>query len=229
LYSFLNYNIFLSEFVLNSNRRIYIIYYQLQNMDTNSKSNNKLGPLFKKTLTLIQEFGESFPEYSEHFVYRDLKKGEFLLKEGSVCNYYWYVKEGLFRNFYYKDSKEIITFFGYPGTILTSNQSFVLREPCKDNIQAITDAIVYSINREAYSKLYEKSPAIQEIERSLNELYIMWLEERLNLIQFCTAQERYHNLMQHEPFLINQIPVTYLASYLGITLETLSRIRSKYK
>ena len=204
-------------------------FLHMQNLFTSSKNSNKLAPAFEKILILIQEFGESFPEHNDYFIYKQVKKGDFLLKEGTICNHYWYVKEGLFRNFYNKDSKEIVTFFGYPGTVLTSNQSFVLREPCKDNIEAITDANVYSINREAYSKLYEKSPEIQEIERLLNELYILWLEERLNLIQFCTAQERYHNLMQNEPFLINQIPLTYLASYLGITLETLSRIRSKYR
>lgn len=201
----------------------------MQSPVPNSKNNNKLSPVFEKILALIQKFEESSSSYDDYFVYKHVKKGEFLLKQGTICNYYWYVKEGLFRNFYNKDSVEIVTFFGYPGIILTSNQSFVLREPCKDNIQAITDASVYVINREAYSKLYKQSKEIQEIERLLNELYIMWLEERLYLLQFCTAQERYNNLMQNEPFLINQIPVTHLASYLGISLETLSRIRSKYK
>lgn len=193
-----------------------------------SKTNNKLSPYYKKILTLIQEFGRTSPEFKEYFVLKNLEKGEFLLKEGTICSYFWYVKDGLFRSFYYKDSTEIVTLFGYPGMILTSAQSHLLQEPCKDNIQAITRAAVYAINREAYSKLYEKSPMIQEIEKRINELYILWLEERLRLIQFCTAQERYNNLIQSEPFLISQIPVTYLASYLGITLETLSRIRSKH-
>ena len=201
----------------------------MSNPGASSKNNNKLSPVFDRILTLIREFEESSPEHSEYFIQKDLKRGEFLLKEGTICNYYWYVEEGLFRNFYIKDSTEIVSFFGYPGIILTSNQSFVLREPCRDNIQALTDASVYAINREAHSKLYEKSQVIQEIDRLFNALYIMWLEERLHLIQFCTAQERYNKLMQNEPFLINQIPVTYIASYLGISLETLSRIRSKYK
>lgn len=73
------------------------------------------------------------------------------------------------------DSTGIVTFFGYPGMILTSNQGYTFREPCLDKIHAITHVEVYAINREAYSRLYEKSEEIHEIERLTNDLYILWL------------------------------------------------------
>lgn len=191
--------------------------------------NNKLRLYVGKILQQLREIEKIAPEYKTHLSVKKLEKGDYLLEEGAVCKSVWYVKEGLLKCFYRKADKEIITFFGYPGMILTSSQSYYMQEPCRDNIQAITDSLVYAINRESHDFLRENFPLFREIDQAINEVYIMWLEERLRLIQFCTANERYEWLMQNEPFLIHQIPVTYLASYLGITIETLSRIRSKQK
>jgi CRP-like cAMP-binding protein len=191
--------------------------------------NHKLSLYVDKIIRMIRELEKISPEYKSHLIVKRLEKGEFLLQEGAVCKSVWYVKEGLLKSFYRKNEKEIITFFGYPGMILASNQSFIMQEPCRDNIQAITDSTVYAINRESHFLLRDTYPLFLEIDQAINEIYVMWLEERLRLIQFCTARERYAWLMQNEPFLIHQIPVTLLASYLGMTTETLSRIRSTHK
>lgn len=155
------------------------------------------------------------------------EKDDFILKEGSTIKKLYCVENGLLRSFFHKDGKEVVKWFCYEGQFATSLYSFISQKPSYENIQAIEKSTLFSITYQDLQNLYETYPALERIGRLLTEQYYVMLEERIILLQFQTAKERYENFLRDEKCLINRISLGYLASYLGITQETLSRIRAK--
>jgi len=156
----------------------------------------------------------------------NLKKGDYLLKAGQICDSYYFVQTGILRSYYLKEYKEIISTFTFPNDIVTIFKSTVMHEPSNEYIQAITDCSALKIKVIDYEQLKLKNTDLQDVENIFFIAYALWLEERLFTIQFHTAQERYKFLFDNYKIYINNIPLTYIASYLGITIETLSRIRA---
>ena len=156
-----------------------------------------------------------------------LKKNDYLLKEGEYCKSINYLKSGILRNFYIKEGNEINTSFAFSSDISTILRSVLLNEPSREYIQAITDCEIYSISIEDYQELKLKYPHIDKIDAKITQFYALILEERLFSLKFHTAAERYQMLIEREKLIVKHVPLTYIASYLGITLETLSRIRSQ--
>ncbi|MBP1637695.1 MAG: cyclic nucleotide-binding protein [Bacteroidetes bacterium] len=157
-----------------------------------------------------------------------LKKNDFLVEEGDICQYYYFVKEGILRNYYLKNGIEITTNFDTPDDIATNFTSLILKQESIGYIQAITNCIIYRMKAFDFERIKAQNHIIQELNDTLVYSYVILLEERLYSIQFCTAAERYDFIIKKYPHYIQQIPLTYIASYLGISLETLSRIRAKY-
>ncbi|HEY8937034.1 MAG TPA: Crp/Fnr family transcriptional regulator, partial [Cyclobacteriaceae bacterium] len=131
------------------------------------------------------------------------------------------------RGFYNLDGKEVTYWFGFENTFVTSFYSFITKKPSVENIQLIEDCILWSISYENVHKLYDQHPDIERLGRIMNERYYVMLEERFVSNHFKEAKERYENLMVTSPHILQRIPLGYIASYLGISQETLSRIRSK--
>jgi CRP-like cAMP-binding protein len=177
---------------------------------------------------LFRELEFIYPDYKKHFRLEKFGKGSFLLQEGTVCNHFWIVEQGILRCFHRRDTSEVVTYFWFPEDFVFSTRSYLLQEPCRDNIQALSDITVYAVSRKDFEELCSKFPIIRDIRDVMVEMHTMWLEERLLSMQCCSASERYMQLLEEEPQLIQQIPLTHIASYLGITIETLSRIRNKW-
>ncbi len=167
-------------------------------------------------------------EMKEYIQLVSLKKNDFLLKEGEVCHYYYFVLEGILRNYYIKDGTEITTNFDFPNDIATNFTSLMLQQKSMGYIQGMTACKIYRMKASDFDELKVQNPLMQQIKEILVSGYVILLEERLYSLQFCTAAERYHFMMERYPHYLQQIPLTYIASYLGISLETLSRIRAKY-
>ncbi|MEM9723777.1 MAG: Crp/Fnr family transcriptional regulator [Bacteroidota bacterium] len=162
----------------------------------------------------------------DSFVQKNWKKGALLLSQGDVCKNLYFLSEGICRSFSTKDEEEITTWFSFTNDFITSFTSFFPRVPSYESIEMLSDGMLYQIS---YERLHAIRSASLEIERSINYfslLYTIQLEKRLFLIQTLTASEKYKAILQHEPHLIQHISNKHLASYLGITRETLSRIRS---
>jgi CRP-like cAMP-binding protein len=159
-------------------------------------------------------------------VRHDYPKNHLLMREGDICNYLFFVADGLARNFYYKDGRDVTTWFGTNGMFLTDLDSLINRQPSRFNIETLEAAGIYSLHYEKLAKLFDSSHAIERAGRLSTLDNFVILENRLFALQFYTAQERYVNFLKMFPGLINRVPLTHVASYLGITLETLSRVRA---
>ena len=157
-----------------------------------------------------------------------LSKNEYLLNEGQVCRYLYFLEKGALRGFYNLDGKEITHWFGFEKDFVTSFHSFITREPAVENIQLLESSILWVISKETLIGLLNQHHEIEKLVRIIYENYYIRLEERFVNAQFKTAGERYDNLLQQTPHILERAPLGHIASYLGISQETLSRIRSRF-
>lgn len=187
-------------------------------------------------MNLIQHISQLLPvsdelkhELLQITTVKELKKGDTLISKGERCNDIFFIDSGLLRGYYYNDEeKEITHWFAREGEFATSFYAFITRTASLEYIEALEDCELVQL---AYSKLqhlYATFPETERIGRLLTEAYYIKLEGRLLGLQFTTAKERYDSLLGENPSLIQRAPLGYIASYLGITQETLSRIRAKY-
>jgi CRP-like cAMP-binding protein len=155
-------------------------------------------------------------------------KGEFLLRQDEICRQSFFIEKGIVRKFYLtKEGKEITTDFCFADDLAVSFQSYTLQTPSYEFIQAIENTDVTVVNNESFQALKNDFPKLLELDLMMTEYYAMWLEERLRRFHTLDATGRYQKLVQEQPHFIRQIQLTHIASYLGISLETLSRIRAK--
>ncbi len=182
-----------------------------------TKINSFIDRLDKDTLSALKDI-------SKTKIYR---KGEFLLSQDEVCRHSFTIDDGVLRKFYLNDGKEIITEFFFKKDLAISFDSYSLQKPCKEFIQALTDTTVSQIEFSTFQNAKINFPKLVELDLLLTEYYAIWLENRLFEFHTLDATQRYLLLLKQQPHIIQNIPLTYIASYLGISLETLSRIRSK--
>lgn len=156
-----------------------------------------------------------------------LSKNEYLLREGQISRQLYFLEKGALRGFYNLDGKEITHWFGFENDFVTSFHSFITRQPAVENIQLLESSTLWSISKEQLTNLYNSHHEIERLVRIVYEKYYIRLEERFVNAQFKTARELYENLLLQTPHILERVPLGYIASYLGISQETLSRIRSR--
>lgn len=154
-------------------------------------------------------------------------KNHLLHVEGTICNHVFFIQKGLARAFYHKDGQEITAHFAVENGFITAIDSFIQRKKSRYNIELLEDSIVISISHQDLYQLLEKSSKYEKFVRMYLEQIYIDLAERLEDLLFHTAKERYNKLIQKMPNLLLRVNLKHIASYLGITQETLSRIRAK--
>lgn len=154
------------------------------------------------------------------------KKNQVLLRKGMVCNYLYFIRSGMMRGFYHTSKKEITNSIATEGDIITSYYSFITRKPSYETLECLEESTVQAISYQKLNELYAHFPETERAGRLVLEDYYARLEERVISIQFKSAKERYDLLYQSRPALMHRAPLGCIASYLGITQETLSRIRA---
>jgi CRP/FNR family transcriptional regulator, anaerobic regulatory protein len=157
----------------------------------------------------------------------EFAKGDFFVREGTVCRNLLLLEKGSARQFINKNGVEPIICFSFPGEFIVSYKSFEFNKPANVNIQFVTDASGYSMSWANLTNLKLTYPSLGTIEKLALECRTYWLEERMCNIMFTPSRERYHYLLCYRPMLFQHFSLTNIASYLGISPETLSRIRSK--
>ena len=181
------------------------------------KINSFIEQLDHKTLSALNDISKQ----------KTYKKGDFLLRQDEVCRTSFGLEAGILRKFYLNDGKEITTELLFADNIAISFESYTMQTPSKEFIQALTDTAVSQIDFTAFQNAKTNFPKLLELDLFMTEYYAMWLENRMFEFHTLDATQRYLLLMKEEPRIIQYVPVTYIASYLGISLETLSRIRAK--
>ncbi len=157
-----------------------------------------------------------------------IKKGEFLLKESQISNDYFYLQKGLVRTYLYNlEGDQITTDFFTENNIVFEVTSFFKRVPSETNIQAISDCIGYRISYEELNTLFHNKPAFRDFGRAILVKEFIASKKRVYAMINQTAEQRYQNLLYSKPEIFKTSPLKYIASYLGITDSTLSRIRKK--
>lgn len=154
-------------------------------------------------------------------------KGQTIVTINGRCSDIFFIEKGLLRGYYFLDDKEVTNWFAREGEFATCFYSFISKESAFETIQALEDCELTQISYADLQALYSNFPETERIGRIITENYYLKLESRLLNIQFKTAKERYQNLLSTQPSLIQRASLGQIASYLGITQETLSRIRGE--
>lgn len=150
-----------------------------------------------------------------------------LLQEGERSDYAFFVLEGLLRAYYIKDETEVCCRFMHENHIGLSINSFYTRKPSFVSIETIEKSVIARIHYDQLQQLYRTYPEFNYVARVWTEQYASMTEYWFFMLRKQTAEERYHFFLKKYPNLILRVPLTYIASFLGINLETLSRLRNK--
>jgi len=155
----------------------------------------------------------------------EISKGAYFLKSGSNCRQMAFIESGYLRMYDIVDGKEITLWIASSGNFITSLSSFIFETNNIWNIQAITDCKLYVINRENHFKLSDRQPKWLEFDNKLLAHSFALLEKNMFSQLHTTAKQRYDSLLKEEPEILKNVPLQYIASMLGITPESLSRLR----
>ena len=153
-------------------------------------------------------------------------KGEIVLAEGDICqNIYWIVK-GLVRQYYYKNNKELTEYMAAENTIMMSIESLFKEKPSMQIIQALEPTLIYAMPKAELEAVAMRSVNIQILYRKILEESLIISQQRADMLRFESAQDRYQKLVKSAPQLVLRAPLVFIASYLQMTPETLSRVRT---
>jgi CRP/FNR family transcriptional regulator, anaerobic regulatory protein len=154
-----------------------------------------------------------------------LPKGTYLLKEGEISNQLYFVVSGLVIAYYPQDESEVTSWLLDDESFVCSVASFINRQPSFENIRLLEDTILLSIGYEDLQRLYQEFPSLNYWGRLLVEYSLLRQEQRIRMLKIKNAPERYRFFCHHYPLISQRAPNKYIASYLGISKFTLSRLR----
>jgi CRP/FNR family transcriptional regulator, anaerobic regulatory protein len=157
--------------------------------------------------------------------YHELAKNELLTQAGQVESYVYFVVEGVARTFFFHGEREVSVEFFFPGDFTSSYVSFLKQLPSELTIEAFTPMQVLRIHRDELYHVFTVHPKLEQLNRLILEELFEKSSERVKSLISLSATERYLELLNAHPVYVRNIPLKYLASYLNVTPESLSRIR----
>ena len=174
-------------------------------------------------IPVSDELRKRLNEISE---FKTLEKGKFLHRPNRVCKYTYFINTGLLRIFYKKEEKEVTDKFSAEGEWITSIYSFMRNIPDNFYIQTIEQSELVAINITKLEKCFEDFPEMERFGRMLISKYFVEQSERIISLQFNSAKDRYQFYERTSKNKLPRVPLGMLASHLGMTQETLSRVRA---
>ena len=177
----------------------------------------------KNHLKFTDDCIQDFISYSNLLV---LDKATTIVSEGQFADKTYFIAKGSARAYYLKDGKDISDWFAFENDFINSINSFYLNIPSPHFIETIEPSVLIEISRENVLILSNKYQEFDRLEKVIVTKTMLQLQQRIVSIQFETAQQKYANLIKVRPDITLRVPLMHIASYLGITLETLSRVRN---
>lgn len=176
--------------------------------------------------SLTKECNNELKEVSKILI---LDKETKIVKEGQFADKTYFIAQGSARAFYLKDDKDITDWFAFENNFISSINSFFLNIPSPHFIEVTEPSILLEISRENVMLLSDKYKEFDRLGKIIVTQTMLQLQQRIVSMQFETAHQKYENLLRIRPDITQRMALTHIASYLGITLETLSRVRSPKK
>ena len=187
-----------------------------------------MNPYLQKIKNFAEHLSDEVRESIERtYSHKKYTKGEFLLKPGQVCDGHFMIDKGIARMYSLHDGKEITTAIYFEGGVAISFDSYILQKSSQVYIEALTDLEDTKVGYRQFQIEKQKHPELIELEKLFVEIHAANFEKQVQEERTLNATERYLKLLKQEPQIIQFIPLTIVASYLNISLETLSRIRAK--
>lgn len=160
------------------------------------------------------------------FIPTSLKKNDYFLQIGKKCNSVAFINTGILRIYYPNDlGEEVTCHFAQEGEWVTSLSVFGTHQPSKENIQCLTDCELLVIQVDDLDRMHKELPIMQEFSRKVIEAINVMMEKRVAFFQNYSAEHRYQYILKNHPQLLQTVPLQYLASYIGVTPQHLSRLR----
>ena len=153
-------------------------------------------------------------------------KGEMILKEGDICKNIYFIDHGLIRQYYHKKGKEVTEHLGEEHTIFMCIESLFKEEPTRLQVEALEQTVVYAMPKQKLEQIALHNVNIQMMYRKILEESLIISHIHADLMRFESAQERYKKLCKQNPQVAMRAPLVYIANYLQMTPETLSRVRA---
>jgi CRP-like cAMP-binding protein len=157
---------------------------------------------------------------------QQFRKGEHIQQFEHTCRTIYFVQNGIIRIYYLKDGTDITESFEFEHAFVARAESLFSGKPSQKAIQAITDCTLVAIDAHKLFALFDSYPALERLFRKIIEQAYVNTVNRVESLQFHTAEERYHDLLKSNPDVLKRVPLKYIASFLGITQVSLSRIRA---
>jgi len=171
---------------------------------------------------------EEFNRFSHYFKVKNLQKYETVSREGEICSKVYFVNKGCLRFFHLnEEGKELTRYFAFEGKFGTDLTSLITNEPSKENIQSIEQSEILYINKTDFYELVKTEPSINLIYRDILEMAYLTSVKRIYNFQGEETLQRLKWLMNYQPMILSRLSNKMIASYLGITPYTLSRLKAK--
>jgi len=177
--------------------------------------------------SLVQPNEEEWKAFRDILQEKKIKKKDMLLEEGQVCKFIGFLNSGVIREYVFDKDKESTVDFISENHFVVDFQSFITGTPSRQYLEALTDAELLVFRKESIDMLYDKYKIWERFGRLIIERVFCGVEEKRKKIIATTHEEQYRNFASVYPEVVQQVPQYYIASYLGITPEHLSRIRKR--
>jgi len=180
---------------------------------------------FIKSIVTTSYSENEMTELLSYFTFKELRKNESMVEEGTICPYFCYLETGILHHYIASENEDHTTYIALKNSCAAALKSFVHQIPSRKNIKALSHCELWIITFTDFTYLMNHNTLFFQFYHRLIENQIFLIDDyRINLLTL-SPEERYQNLLLNEPTLLQQVPLHYLASFLGISNRHMSRIR----